>query len=51
VHPRSDADHVGVVVLAAELRGVEVVRQRGPCAGHLVRGDLLAVAGATDHNA
>ena len=37
-------------MLTGELRGVDVPRQRGAGALHLVRGDLLAVAGAADHD-
>ena len=45
------ADDLGVVVLAAQLRGLDAPRQRAPDAGHLVRRDLLAVARAADHDA
>ena len=44
-------EHVGVVVLAAQARGVQVVAQRGPHAVHLVGGDLLALARAAEHDA
>ena len=44
MHPSPDADHIGVVVLAAELGGVQVVRERRSGADHLVCRDLLAVA-------
>src|SRR5690606_2797669 len=51
VHAGTDADHVGVVVLAGQDRGVLAPGQRGPDALDLVGGDLLAVAGAADHHA
>src|SRR6185503_10914674 len=44
-------EHVGVVVLARQPRGEEVVAERGADAGDLVRGDLLALAAAADHDA
>src|SRR4029077_1885072 len=44
-------EDVGVVVLAREARGVEVVAQRGADAAHLVRGDLFALAAAAEHDA
>src|SRR5690606_14885522 len=47
---RADRDHVGVVVLSGQLRGVGVVGQRGADPDHLVGRDLLAVAGAADHH-
>ena len=43
--------HVGVVVLAAQAGGEEVVAQRGPHAVDLVGGDLLALARAAEHDA
>ena len=46
----ADRHHVGVVVLAGELGGLDVPGQRRPDAGDLVGGDLLAVAGAADHH-
>ena len=51
VHPRTEAEHVGVVVLAGELSGLRRPGERGADAVDLVRGDLLAVAGAADHDA
>jgi hypothetical protein len=51
VHPGTDADHVRVVVLPAEPGRVQVVRERGPGADHLVCSNLFAVAGPADHNA
>ena len=51
VLPGADRHHVGVVVLAGQLRGLDVPGQRRPHPGDLVRGDLLAVAGAADHHA
>ena len=49
--PRAGACIVRVVVLAREARGVEVVAQRGADAVDLVRGDLLALAAAAEHDA
>ena len=43
--------HVGVVVLAGQARGVEVVAERGARAVHLVGRDLLALAAAAEHDA
>src|SRR4051812_15144854 len=53
VQARAGADRhdVRVVVLAGELRGLDVPGQGGPHAGDLVGGDLLAVARAADHHA
>jgi hypothetical protein len=51
VHARTDGDDLGVVVLAAQLRGVDAPGQRAPDARDLVRRDLLPVAGAADHDA
>src|SRR5690606_4087296 len=51
VHARADADHVGVVVLPGEPRGVLVPGERRADSPHLVRGDLLTVPGAADHDA
>src|SRR5699024_4562024 len=47
----ADGDHVGVVVLTGQARGVLVPHQGRADAAHLVGGDLLAVAGAADHHA
>ena len=44
-------EDVGVVVLAREPRGVEVVAERGADAGDFVGGDLLALAAAAEHDA
>src|SRR5690606_28639122 len=44
-------DHVRIVVLAGQARGLLVPHQRGADALDLVRGDLLAVAGAADDDA
>src|SRR5690606_28872837 len=44
----ADADDVGVVVLARQLGRGDVPGERAAHAAHLVRGDLLAVAAATD---
>ena len=44
-------EDVGVVVLARQPRGVEIVAQRGADAGDLVGGDLLALAAAAEHDA
>src|SRR6478609_2510528 len=48
---RADGDDVRVVVLAPQAGRVEVPRERGAHAGHLVRGDLLAVARPPDDDA
>ena len=45
---RADRDHVGVVVLAGQLRGGIGPHERGTDTDHLVGRDLLAVAGAAD---
>ena len=44
-------EDVGVVVLARQPRGVEIVAERGADADHLVGGDLLALTGAAEHDA
>ena len=44
-------EHVGVVVLPAEAGRVEIVAEGGPHAVDLVGGDLLALAGAAEHDA
>ena len=44
-------EHVGVVVLARQAGGVEIVAERGADAAHLVGGDLLALAAAAEHDA
>jgi hypothetical protein len=46
----SYGEHVGVVVLARETRGVLVETQRGPDAVHLVGRDLLPLAAAPEHD-
>lgn len=51
VHAAADGDDVGVVVLTAELSGLHAPGQDGADALDLVRGDLLPVAGAADHDA
>ena len=51
VHAAADAHHLRVVVLAGQRRGLGAPRQSAAHAGHLVRGDLLAVARAADHDA
>ena len=48
---RADRQHVGVVVPARVLGGVEVVAERGAHALHLVGRDLLALAAAAEHDA
>src|SRR5215471_3178016 len=50
VHARAEAQHVGVVVLAGQERGLLVPGQRRPDPVDLVRGDLLTVAGPADHD-
>ena len=49
--PAAHRQHVGVVVLARQPRGVEIVAQRGADAGDLVGGDLLALSAAAEHDA
>src|SRR6266851_1674506 len=44
-------EDIGVVVLARQPRGVEIVAERGAYAWHLVGGDLLALAAAAEHDA
>src|SRR5471032_2799835 len=44
-------EDVGVVVLARQASGVEIVAERGADAGDLVRGDLLALAAAAEDDA
>ena len=51
VHPAADGDHVGVVVLPGQRRGLVAPGERGADTLHLVGGDLLAVAGTADHDA
>ena len=51
VHPAADREHVGVVVLAGQGRGLVAPGQRRADALDLVGRDLLAVAGAADHHA
>src|SRR5699024_2249238 len=47
----ADGDDVGIVVLAGQAGRVLVPDQGGAHPGDLVRRDLLAVAGAADHDA
>src|SRR6266496_2192333 len=49
--PLEPGQHVGVVVGAGDLGGQDVVAEPGPHAADLVAGDLLAAAGAADHDA
>src|SRR4051812_41124882 len=51
VHAGADGHDVGVVVLAAQRGGLLAPGEHGAYAGDLVRGDLLAVAGAADDDA
>ena len=51
MHPGANAHHLGVVVLASQLGRFDAPRQRATDAFDLVRGDLFAVARATDHDA
>jgi len=46
-----DRENVGVVVLAREARGVEIVAERRAHAAHLVGGNLLALPAAAEHDA
>jgi hypothetical protein len=43
--------HVGVVVLAREARGIQIVAEGRAHAGNLVRGYLLALSAAAQHDA
>ena len=49
--PAAQREHVGVVVLARQPGRVEVVAERRADAGHLVGGDLLALAAPAEHDA
>ena len=49
--PATDREHVGVVVLAAHAGEVQVVAEGGAHAPHLVGGDLLALAAASEDDA
>ncbi len=51
VLPRSDADHVCVIVLPGKGRGVVIPGERRANALHLVGGNRLAVARASDDDA
>ena len=51
VHAATDADQLGVVVLPRQLSDLHVPCECTACALDLVRGDLLAVAGAAEHDA
>ena len=44
-------EHIGVVVFARQPRGIEIVAQRRPNAGHFVGRDLLALSAAAEHDA
>src|SRR5690606_41744324 len=46
-----DRQHVVVVVQPGDAGGVEVVAEGGPHAAHLVRRDLLTLAGPAEHDA
>src|SRR5690606_784141 len=48
---RTHGDDVRVVVLTGQARSVLVPHERGTDPADLVRGDLLTVAGAADHDA
>ena len=49
--PAAHREDVGIVVLARQARGVEIVAERGADAGDLVGGDLLALPAAAEHDA
>jgi len=49
--PSAHRQDVGVVVLARQSRGVEIVAEGGADARHLVRGDLFALAAAAKDDA
>src|SRR5687767_15702155 len=46
--PASEAEHVGIVMLARHPRGVAVIDERGARAAYLVRGDALADAASAE---
>src|SRR5712671_6697831 len=47
----ADREDVGIVVLTREPGGEQIVTERGPDAAHLVRGDLLPLTAAAEHDA
>jgi hypothetical protein len=49
--PRAHRQHVGVVVGSGQARGVQAVAQASAHTGHLVGGELLALAAAAQHDA
>src|SRR6185503_15549351 len=49
--PAAHREDIGVVVLARQARGVEIVAERGANAGDLVGRDLLALPAAAKHDA
>lgn len=51
VLPSPDRNHVGIIVLPCEFGGRDTPHQCGPDAPHLVCGDLLAVARASENHA
>src|SRR5690606_6897991 len=51
VHAAADADELGIVVLAGQLGGLDAPGEGTSGAGHLVGGDLLAVAGTAEDQA
>lgn len=51
VHAATDANELSVVVLACKAGGLRGPREGTTSTLHLVRSDLLAVAGATEHDA
>jgi putative membrane protein len=51
MHPSADSEHVGIVVLAGELRSRQVVRERRANSTNLIGRDLLSVARTSDYHA
>jgi hypothetical protein len=51
VHATAEPDQLSVVVLAAQLRGLDAPRQGTSRTLHLVRGHLLTVAAAAQDDA
>src|SRR5258707_7155331 len=46
----ADREDVGVVVLARQARGIQIVAERRADAGYLVGGDLFALTAAAEHD-
>ena len=50
MHPAAHGDHVRVVVLATQMRGLSGPSQNRADPRHAVRGQLLAISGAANHH-